>query len=150
MKFERIFYRCNKCGNLFTVIHEGGGQPQCCGQLMEKLLPNTQEAAAEKHIPVGTRKGKLLEVQVGEVLHPQTPEHHIAFIAIAQQTSTQWAELNPEEIPQAIFELGNGSVTLYAYCNLHGLWSAHLDDGYDFEEEACSAEFTQGCTTIYE
>lgn len=146
---QRIFYKCNVCGNIFSVVENGGGKPVCCGQPMEHLEPNTQDAAVEKHVPVGKKEGNLLVVKVGEVPHPQTKEHHISFIATAQNATTQWMNLNPEDVPEAVFELGSGEVTIYAYCNLHGLWMSHLDDEFNLEDEICSAEFTQGCTNLY-
>lgn len=150
MLFPREFYRCNKCGNLTVKVHNGGGTLSCCGAEMEHLKPNTQEGAAEKHLPVARHNGDVLEVKVGSVLHPQTPEHHIEFIVMAQDQYTTWSHLNPEEIPEAVFDLASGSVTLYAYCNLHGLWATDVPDGLDLEGEVCSAEFTEGCTNVYE
>lgn len=150
MIFKRTFYRCNVCGNIFDVVEAGGGKPQCCGQPMEMLVPNSVDAAAEKHVPCISRKGMLLEIKVGEVAHPQTKEHHISFIAVAQEMSTFIINLDPEAVPEAIIEFGHGDATVYAYCNLHGLWSADLKDEFNFEADACSAEFSQGCTEIYE
>lgn len=150
MIYPRVFHRCNNCGNLLVTVNAGAGKPQCCGQEMECLKPNTQEGAAEKHLPVSTRTNGVLEVKVGEVPHPQTQEHHIDFIAVAQDAFTAWVHLNPVEIPEAVFDLAGGNATVYAYCNLHGLWASDMTDGFELEDEVCSAEFTQGCTNQYE
>ena len=35
--------------------------------------------------------------------------------------------LHPGEAPRAVFELGDETlVAVYAYCNLHGLWTTKL------------------------
>ena len=45
------FYICRHCGNLIGLIHDAGVPMMCCGQKMEALVPNTTEAAREKHLP---------------------------------------------------------------------------------------------------
>ena len=46
------FYICNHCGNLVTTIHNAGVLLVCCGEKMKELVPNTEEASGEKHLPV--------------------------------------------------------------------------------------------------
>ena len=43
-------YKCNLCGNIVEVLHEGAGQLVCCGQPMECMTENTVDAAKEKQI----------------------------------------------------------------------------------------------------
>lgn len=122
---QKVFYRCNKCGNLVGLIHDGHVQPVCCGEGMERLVPNTTDAAHEKHVPVFTLNGRELDVQVGEVLHPMTEEHYITWIMVTQGDKTQRVELKPNEEPKARFTIDEGiPFTVYDYCNLHGLWMA--------------------------
>lgn len=124
MTNERVFYRCNLCGNIVGMVEQTGPVPDCCGQQMELLTPNTTDAAHEKHVPACTREGGLLKVQIGSVLHPATEQHHITWIAVAQDKRTQRIELEHTEAPQADFLIEDGPAKVYAYCNLHGLWSA--------------------------
>jgi superoxide reductase len=42
-------YKCEICGNIIEVLHEGEGELVCCGAPM-KLFENTVDAAKEKHI----------------------------------------------------------------------------------------------------
>ena len=56
------FFRCEKCGNIVGLIKDAGGPLSCCGQPMTELIPNTVDAAAEKHVPVIT-----LDREGGEV-----------------------------------------------------------------------------------
>jgi superoxide reductase len=48
------FYLCKTCGNIIGLIKDGGGPLTCCGAAMEELVPNTVDAAQEKHVPVLT------------------------------------------------------------------------------------------------
>lgn len=124
MKNQRSFLRCDHCGNIVGMIADSGVSIHCCGEPMRVLEPNTTDAAQEKHVPVISRGACEIIVDVGSAAHPMTKEHHIAWIAIAQGDCTQRVTLTPEGKPSASFCAGSEPVTVYAYCNLHGLWSA--------------------------
>ena len=50
---ERLqVYKCEVCGNIVEVLHEGEGELVCCKQPMKLLVENTVDAAKEKHVPV--------------------------------------------------------------------------------------------------
>lgn len=91
------------------------------------LEANTTDAATEKHVPAvsETEDGKLL-VTVGSVEHPMTPEHYIEWIAYADEKKTIVKHLKPGDKPQAKFCHKGQGATVYAYCNLHGLWKTEL------------------------
>lgn len=119
------FYRCKICGNIIGVINEGAGQLVCCGQPMNLLEPNTTDAAQEKHVPVYKLEGNKLTVTVGDTLHPMSTEHYIQWIAVSSGKHTQRIELTPECEPKACFNISEDKpFTVYAYCNLHGLWKS--------------------------
>jgi len=126
MKNERIFYKCSRCGNIITYIHNAGPVVICCGEKMQELKPNTSDGAHEKHVPAAAREGNKLKVTVGSVAHPMTEEHHIAWIIAAEDGKTQRVALQRTGAPSAEFIVGDGSVTVYEYCNLHGLWAAEV------------------------
>ena len=127
MKNDRKFFKCAKCGNIAELIEAAGPEIVCCGQKMNLLVPNTVDAVKEKHVPVATRNGNIIDVQVGSVTHPMLPEHHISRIVLAGENWTQRAELSPTGEPKASFCVcDDGPVSVYEYCNLHGLWSAEL------------------------
>jgi desulfoferrodoxin len=125
MKENVQFFRCAICGNIVGLIKNGGGHLVCCGKPMEKLVANTADAAAEKHIPVVERKDGKLNVTVGSVEHPMTEAHYIEWIAVTDGTSTQRISLSPTDKPQATF-CDRASGEIYAYCNLHGLWKTTI------------------------
>ena len=125
MKDKVEFYCCGVCGNLVELINKGGGQLVCCGKPMVKLEPNTNDASQEKHVPVAVRKDGKITVEVGSVIHPMTEEHFIEWIALVSDEGVERVHLSPEDDPEAEFnDVKDGSV--YAYCNLHGLWKADL------------------------
>jgi len=101
---------------------------------------------AEKHVPVITVEGQFVlgrpldvEVSVGkEIPHPNTVEHHIAWIDLyyVADGGTLPVELGRAEFcthgalataPVAKFRVtldGPGTLHAVAYCNLHGLWES--------------------------
>jgi len=120
-----VFYRCNVCGNIVGLIESGGGVLECCKTPMEKLVPNSQEAAVEKHIPVIKRNGNSLKVVIGSVEHPMIAAHYIQWICVMNGSKVQRVRLLPGEKPEANFTLdSNETVDVFAYCNIHGLWTA--------------------------
>ena len=102
----------------------------------------------EKHVPVIEVSGTInpgvpidVEVSVGkEVPHPNTIEHHIAWIALYYVSE---GALFPVELGRADFTAHGavstapvarfkvaldkpGTLHAVAYCNLHGLWESEL------------------------
>lgn len=126
MKNDRKLFKCSICGNIVDVIEHGGGTLVCCRQNMQQLIPNSTDAAQEKHVPVIKAGDGKLTVEVGSTAHPMTEEHHISWIALAQGDNTQRVILEKTGSPSAQFCIGDAEVTVYAYCNLHGLWYAEL------------------------
>ena len=127
MSHSKLFV-CRVCGNIVMRIHDGGGTLTCCGQPMEELVPNTVDAAKEKHVPVIEQKAGSVTVKVGSVAHPMTAEHLIQWIYLHTTNGGQYKCLTPNDLPQAVFALpeGEAPVAAYAYCNLHGLWKTEL------------------------
>lgn len=155
---ETLFYRCEICGNIVTLIKTGGGTLECCGQAMTKLVANSIDAAKEKHVPVITNEGGKIKVSVGGVAHPMTADHFIEWIAMVTGDKSEVVYLKPGNEPKAEFIYYSGrdeipftgkddeivpncegqpcnfvysdkstnKVTIYAYCNLHGLWKNEI------------------------
>lgn len=120
------FYKCAHCGNIIAHIEDSGVRCVCCGEEMKPLIPNTTDAAGEKHVPVISVDGNIVTVTVGSVEHPMLEAHHIAWIILETRQGRQRKALKPGEKPAAAFALteGDAPVAAYEYCNLHGLWSA--------------------------
>jgi len=119
-------YKCNVCGNIVEMVHAGVGQLVCCGQPMELQAENTVDAAQEKHVPVLTREGDKVTINVGAVAHPMTAEHYIEWIELIVAGRVCRKFLAPGDEPQAEFEVAASEQDLQAraYCNLHCLWKS--------------------------
>lgn len=122
---EMKFYKCKICGKIIAMVEEKNTPTICCGEEMELIVPNTTDAAVEKHVPVITKNGNTITVSIGSVEHPMSAEHYIQWIAIQTKQGNQRKVLKPEDNPQAVFSIldGDDIIKAYAYCNLHGLWS---------------------------
>ncbi len=90
----------------------------------EEVIPNTVDAAFEKHVPVIEHSGDHVLVRVGSVAHPMMEVHWIEWIILETATGYQKKELKPGEKPEAEFAVTEPVVAAYEYCNLHGLWMA--------------------------
>ncbi|MDR0868590.1 MAG: desulfoferrodoxin [Planctomycetota bacterium] len=124
---EPKFYRCELCGNLVGLIHNGGGPLVCCGKPMTELKANTTDAAQEKHVPVVERRGDELTVKVGSVPHPMTAEHSIQWLYVQTANGGQRRNLAVGAAPEAKFNVAADQPTaVYEYCNLHGLWKKEI------------------------
>ena len=119
------FFRCKHCGKIIAVINDKLVPTICCGEKMEELIPNTQDGAHEKHIPVYQVEGNVVHVTVGEVEHPMMEAHYIEWIMLQTNLGNQRKVLRPGEAPKADFALlpGEKVVRVLEYCNLHGLYA---------------------------
>ena len=121
------FLRCEHCGNMVGVLNDSGVPMICCGEPMKELVPNTTDAANEKHVPVVTVEGDVLKAVVGSVEHPMEEAHYIQFIFVETDKGGHRRAFKPGEKPEAEFNLhGEKPVAVYEYCNLHGLWKKEL------------------------
>ena len=120
---ERLqIYKCDSCGSIVEVLHEGGGELVCCGEPMKLFVENTVDAAKEKHIPVVEKTGERVNVKVGSVPHPMEEKHYIEWVEIIEGGKAYRQFLKPGDTPEASFDIQAGQVTAREYCNLHGLW----------------------------
>lgn len=122
---ERLqVYKCDVCGNIVEVVHEGKGELVCCGKPMKLIVENTVDAAREKHLPVVEKTGTGFKVKVGSVAHPMEEKHYIEWIEVIADGKAYRQFLKPGEAPEAVFNIEAGEVTAREYCSLHGLWKA--------------------------
>ena len=127
MKNSVKFYVCEHCGNLVGVINDAGVPLVCCGQKMTKLEAGVVEASHEKHIPVVTVDGNSVKVVVGSVEHPMSEEHSILWVYLLTDKGGQRKTLEVGKAPEVTFALADEKpISVYAYCNLHGLWKTDL------------------------
>lgn len=120
------FFICHHCGNLVGILHTAGVPILCCGEKMHELVPNTTDAAGEKHLPVARVEGDKVHVKVGSVPHPMTEDHSIEWVYLETSIGGQRKTLGDK--PEICFALCDGEKpkAVYAWCNLHGLWKTEL------------------------
>jgi len=116
-------YKCEICGNIIEMLHEGNGDLVCCGASMKVFQENTVDAAKEKHIPMVEMIDGGVSVKVGSVAHPMEEKHYIEWIEVITDDGREYRQfLQPGQKPQAAFKIDAGKITAREYCNLHGLW----------------------------
>jgi superoxide reductase len=125
---ERLqVYKCEVCGNIVEMIHEGKGELVCCGQPMKLFVENTVDAAREKHVPVMEKSADGIKVKVGSVPHPMEEKHYIEWVELIDDQGKAYRQfLKPGMSPEANFCACStaGQFTVREYCNLHGLWKS--------------------------
>lgn len=115
-------YKCEICGNIVEVVHEGKGELVCCGKPMKYMKAGEIDAAQEKHVPVVERTVDGFKVSVGSVAHPMEEKHYIEWIEIIADGKAYREFLKPGDVPEAEFCIKADQVTAREYCNIHGLW----------------------------
>lgn len=120
------FFKCDKCGKIVALVKEAAPSTVCCGEDMKEIVANTVDAAQEKHVPVYTVNGNVVDVNVGSVVHPMTEEHLIEWVMLETEQGNQRKPLKAGQEPKVSFAISAGDKVkaVYAYCNLHGLWKA--------------------------
>ncbi len=124
MTAQNQVYKCLICGNIIEVLHPAGGELVCCGKPMNLMAENTEDGAAEKHIPVIEKSETGIIVRVGEISHPMDDDHYIEWIEIIASEKTCKKYLKPGNAPEAKFCSKATDFEVRAYCNLHGLWKS--------------------------
>lgn len=121
MSREFIIKKCMKCGAYVKVFKDCMCENcgiNCCGEEMKAIVPNSAEAAAEKHIPTYEVKEGKIFIRVNHVMEE---EHFIEWIAIVFDNYEKITYLKSGDEPVAHCKYVPGS-TIYAYCNKHSLW----------------------------
>ncbi len=124
MTAKKQIYKCEICGNIVEVLHEGKGELVCCGQPMKLYEEKTADSSVEKHVPFIKWEGDRYIVRVGEnTAHPMEENHYIEWIELIVDGVSHRRFLKPGDEPQAEFHIPQGNeVSAREYCNVHGLW----------------------------
>lgn len=117
-------YKCKVCGNIVAVEHASGGELACCGEPMQLLRENTEDAALEKHVPVIEKTATGIKVKVGAVPHPMDADHYIEWVEVLADGKSYFHYLQPNDSSETEFQIVAESFTARIYCNLHGLWKS--------------------------
>lgn len=121
---EFVLKVCDSCGAMIHVLkdcHCSCGI-QCCGKEMRTILPNSVDAAAEKHVPTYEVHGDEIYVRVNHVMEE---DHFIEWICLVAEEKEGRKFMKVGKPAECHFPYTPGS-TLYAYCNKHGLWKTEV------------------------
>ena len=116
-------YKCEKCGNIVEVLHNGVGVLVCCNEPMKLCEEQTADASTEKHVPVIEKTDEGYIVKVGTIPHPMEVQHYIEWIELLAGNSVYRKYLKPGLAPEAEFKVEDlDNVTAKEFCSVHGLW----------------------------
>lgn len=129
----RELYRCEICGNVVEITHEGAPALVCCEQPMTKLEAKTEDQGQEKHVPVVEKTDTCpcgcgsedcgIRVKVGSVEHPMEEKHYIKFIEVLTRNRILRAELKAGMKPAAEFCVKREDIIeVREFCTVHMLW----------------------------
>ena len=119
---KREIYKCEICGNIIEILHEGIGQLVCCEQTMKLMQENDKGEYADKHMPVIEKNNEGVKVKIGAVEHPMEEKHYIEWIEILTEKGSSKKFLRPGEKPEEVFPVKTKITKSRMYCNVHGLW----------------------------
>jgi superoxide reductase len=121
----REIYKCNVCGNIVEVLHQGAGELVCCGQPMENMKEKTEDSSVEKHVPFIEKIEDGILVKVGQNQdHPMEDKHFIEWIQVIVDDISYRKFLKPGDKPQAEFKISGSNISAREFCNVHGLWKS--------------------------
>ncbi len=120
---ELVIKKCRMCGEMVKMVKDEGCNVVCCGKSMETLVPNSVDAAVEKHVPTYEVKDGKIFVTVNHVMEE---EHYIEWISMVSDEKECTSYLKPGMEAKAHFKYIPGS-TIYAYCNKHELWKKEVE-----------------------
>lgn len=117
-------YKCEVCGNIVEMVHEGAGELVCCGQPMKLQEEKTNDEGGEKHVPIIEKTETGVKVKIGSIPHPMEEKHYIEWIEIIADKKIHRKFLQPNDAPEAEFCVDGQNIQARAYCNVHGLWKS--------------------------
>ncbi|MEG2311044.1 MAG: desulfoferrodoxin family protein [Clostridia bacterium] len=122
---EFSMYYCSQCNKNIEVFGDSNVN-LCCNTKLEKIIPNSQDASLQKHIPVISIQGNDILVEVGAIQHPMSDNQHISTIYVVTDDNCVFRkELKTSDIAKFTCNICDANkVDVYAYCNLHGLWTS--------------------------
>ncbi|MFQ9900593.1 MAG: desulfoferrodoxin family protein [Ruthenibacterium sp.] len=120
------FYRCAHCGNIITKLTDAK-VPVVLRRAHTGLKAGSVDAAVEKHVPAVQVQASTVNVTVGKWSTPCWLNTGLNGLCWRQTAGFHTAALAPGR-RRATFVLAPAETgkTVYAYCNLHGLWEAKL------------------------
>jgi len=124
MTQKNQIYKCEICGNIVEMVHEGAGELVCCGQPMKLQEEKISDEGQEKHVPIIEQTENGVKIKIGSIPHPMEEKHYIEWIEIIVGEKVFKKFLKPNDAPEAEFRINAKNIIARAYCNIHGLWKS--------------------------
>ena len=126
MSNKLVVKKCMSCGAMVIVLEDctcDNCGIKCCGEEMKALVPNSVDAAVEKHVPTYEVKDGKIFVKVNHVMEE---EHYIEWISVVADNKecTRYFERGEEASMHCKYRPGS---VIYSYCNKHGLWKIDVE-----------------------
>lgn len=123
---KQKLYICKHCNNIISMIQDQGVNVFCCGEEMEEIIPSSNDASEEKHVPVYTVENNKVFVTIGSTPHPMNSDHYIEWVALETNQGVNYRYLTVDSEPKCCFSLCEGDKieAVYAFCNQHSLWKS--------------------------
>jgi len=114
-------WKCEVCGNIIEILHEGADSLVCCNKPMTLQKEETREKEGnEKHVPI--IEGN--KVKIGSIPHPMDEDHYVEWIEATSESGLAPCKkfLKPGDKPEVEFPFPVTKAR--EYCNIHGLWKS--------------------------
>lgn len=121
-------YKCEICGNVTLVLHEGQGELVCCGEPMRLLEEKFEGEENEMHLPEMDRTDNGFFAKIGLIRHPMNDDHHIEWVEVEMEDGSIHRKfLSSGDTPEVYFGLNYNDLTeVRIYCNKHELWKQDM------------------------
>ena len=123
---EIVIKKCLKCNALVSVLKDCTCDDcgiKCCGEAMNTLIPNTEDASVEKHKPILELIEDKIHITVNHVMEEV---HYIEWVKVITSNKEETYYFNPGDTIDITCEY-DLNIKVYAYCNLHNLWESSLN-----------------------
>ena len=127
MDQKLVIKKCMSCVALVKVLEDCTCENcgiKCCGEQMKELVPNSVDAAIEKHVPTYEIKDGKLFVTVNHVMEE---DHYIEWISILSDNKEITTYFKPGEKAETHCCKYTPGTVIYSYCNKHGLWKTTVE-----------------------
>lgn len=119
-------FKCNICGNVAEIVHEGANSLVCCSEDMGKLKVSEADSNNLHFARIETiKKIDDLEIRRISFNHEMTPEHYIEFIETISNDGIHLKRkyLKPGEPCEMTLKCTcKQGFYIRLYCNRDGVW----------------------------
>ena len=120
MTLKNQLFKCDICGNIAQIVHQGIGTLVCCGENMRNI-EEKQAKAGDAHHAIIEKNGIDVSIKFN---HEMISEHYIEFVEVISNDEKYLKRkyFKIDEPAQIEFKCDcSEGFKVRAYCNIHGL-----------------------------